>query len=122
MDEVLRSHLADIKKGLGSFGWWIEKAGTTIHKSDIIMAVDVIEQWRAEVEALLIQDEGGAKMNELLVAWISKARQHLKKEPLSDFHAVWDLIYIEEPSLNIIVDTINLFMYKQTGDIRTFLL
>lgn len=122
MDEVLRRHLEDIKKVMGNFGLWITKAGTTIHKSDIIMTVDVIEQWRVEAEVLLMQDEDGAKINEMLVAWISQARQHLKKEPLSDFHAVWDLVYIDEPKLSAIIVKINTFIYRRTGDIRTFLL
>ena len=121
MDEALRGHLEEIKKVLNSFGWWVEKAGTTIHKSDIIMAVYCIEQWRAEAEALLMQDEDGTRINELLVVWIGSARQHLEKEPLSDFHAVWDLLYID-PNLSTIIMKIDTFVYKHTGDIRTFLL
>ncbi len=43
MDTVLRSPLEDVKKALGSFRWWIEKIGTTVHKGYVIMAADVLE-------------------------------------------------------------------------------
>jgi hypothetical protein len=120
MDTTLRSRLEDTKKTLNSFGFWLPKAGTTIHKSDIILAVESLERWRTEAEALLRQHEDGTRIHGLLVDWINKAWHRLEKEPLSDFSAVWDLLHINDPHLSTIIEEINMLIYKHTGDIRAF--
>lgn len=117
VDKTLKNRLEEIKKALTSFGWWPAKAGTTIHKSDVILAIDCIGEWHAEVEVLLVQDEDGEKLNTLLMTWIEKARQRLAKEPLSDYQAVWEMSEITDPNREILIIKIDSLIHKSAGDI-----